>query len=232
MVAVLKVMVAAIATRKRPSKRWESALRGVLEGYLGRVPEEIEVDGKAVTPREYASSVLRIKAGDYRQVTSLGGQPFWRRVELLVPDNWMRHQDYWNMPVATMMDTLDAALRRGYTAAIDIDNSEPTTRRSAGRERQDVWTLSESLEKKDAVTDAIRQEMFDDRSTTDDHLMHVVGIARHRDGRTFYLTKDSFGVRGSFEGHRMISRNYLMAKMLSFMVHKDALGPGLAARFD
>ena len=53
--------------------------------------------------------------------------------------------------------------------------------------------------------------------------MHIVGIAKHKDGRTFYLTKDSYGIRGSFAGHRMISRNYLMAKMLSFMVHVDGI---------
>ena len=65
--------------------------------------------------------------------------------------------------------------------------------------------------------------MFDRRETTDDHLMHIVGLAKGPNGRKFYLTKNSHGDGGPFEGHVYISRNYLAAKLLSFMVHKDGL---------
>ena len=49
--------------------------------------------------------------------------------------------------------------------------------------------------------------------------------------RRHSLTKDSIGQRGPFKGHRMISTNYLMAKMLSFMVHKDGIESKLTKRF-
>jgi bleomycin hydrolase len=224
MVELLKIVVEKVAKSPRPSQKWESAVRGMLEGYLGPVPDAIEVHGRNVTPKEYARKVLKIKSEDYRQIMSLEGQPFWKTAELLVPDNWMRHQGYWNVPIATMMKALDHAVRKGFTVAIDIDVSEPTTRGY-------VWTMPKLQEKTGAITDKMRQKMFDDRSTTDDHLMHIVGIARNKDGRTFYLTKDSIGQRGPFKGHRMISTNYLMAKMLSFMVHKDGIESTLTKRF-
>ncbi len=213
---ILKAMVETLAKSKRPSANWPQAIRGVLNAYLGAPPASIEVDGKSMTPVEYAQH-LHLPINDYRQVMSYKMEPFWQEAELLVPDNWMRYQDYWNLPLDAMMENLDNALRAGYTVAVDIDVSEP----DAGG--KDVWVLSKELEKKGAVTDAMRQQMFDSKSTTDDHLMHIVGIAHHKDGRQFYLTKNSWGARGKYKGNHYISRNYLCAKMLSYMVHKDGL---------
>ena len=226
MVDLLKSIVEKVATSRRPGRKWQGAVRGVLDAYLGEVPATVRIDSISMTPQEYAGKRLKIPTGDYRQLTSYESDPYWAPMELLVPDNWMRHTDYWNLPLHEMLASLDHALQSGFTVAVDIDNSEPTT-----RGRDSIWTLPAALEKRGAITSELRQEMFDDRRTTDDHLMHIVGIAKHEDGRRFYLTKDSGGSGGPFRGHRMISRNYLMAKMLSFMVHKDALQPKLVARF-
>ena len=111
------------------------------------------------------------------------------------------------------------ALQKGYSVAVDIDVSEKTYRAGDG-----IGTLTDDLEKKGAVTQEVRDAMFKDKRTTDDHLLHIVGVARDEAGKRFYLTKDSWGANhGKLNGYRMLSENYIRAKVLAFMIHKDAL---------
>lgn len=215
---VLKSIIDQVAESRRPSDKWENAVKGVLTAYLGDVPKSIQVDGQSFTPTEYAHQELKIPVADYRQLMSYRSDPYWERTQLLVPDNWAHHGDYWNVPLETMLDNLDHALSSGYTAAVDIDMSERGTRNG-----DYVWVLPKAQEGEGAITEDLRQEMFDTRQTTDDHLMHIVGRAKNQDGETFYLIKNSHGSGGPYDGHVYASRNYLAAKMLSFMVHKDAL---------
>ncbi|MCA8943970.1 MAG: aminopeptidase, partial [Planctomycetes bacterium] len=222
---VLAAVIAPIAESQRPSEHWKGAVRGVLDAYMGAVPETVEVDGKTETPLEYAHEDLRIPVDDYVQLMSFESQPFWKQCQLLVPDNWQLCGDYWNVPIETMLANLDHALREGFTVAVDMDVSEPGT-----FNREHVWKMPDELEQDGAITDAMRQHWFDDRETTDDHLMHIVGISKDEDGRLFYLTKNSHGSGGPFAGHLYMSRNYVAAKMLSFMVHKDGLDPATLAR--
>lgn len=222
---LLKAIIDQVAESGSKGDKWQAALRGVLSAYLGEPPRSITVDGKSMTPQEYASDVLKIRPRDYVEVMSYRAQPYWERTQLLVPDNWMLYGGYWNVPLEDFLEGLDIALRAGYTAAIDIDMSEPTT-----RGRNPVWTLPGELEAEGAITEELRQEMFDTRATTDDHLMQIVGIARDDSGKVFYLTKNSHGGGGPYEGHLYISRNYLAAKLLSYMVHKDALPKQVAEK--
>lgn len=225
--AMLKAIVDQVATSERPSPRWEDAVRGVLSAYLGAPPPSFDAGAGSVTPLEYAHRELQIPVDSYREVMSLQGEGFWRRATLLVPDNWSHDDDYWNVPLEQFLENLDHALRTGFTVAVDIDVSERGTR---GPNRW-VWELPKKLETDGAITDDLRQRMFDSRETTDDHLMHVVAIAHDDDGKQFYLTKNSWGADGPYDGHVMISRNYMAAKLLAFMVHEDGLMRDTVERF-
>ncbi len=224
--SLVGAIITEVAESNNPGDRWQDAVCGVLDAYLGTPPAAFEVEGRSVTPTEYATE-LALPIGEYRQLMSFSADPYWRETELLVPDNWLRHQDYWNLPIEELLDNLDHALRSGYTVAVDIDVSERTI-----RGRPAVWTLPKSLEQQGAITAELRQQMFDSRQTTDDHLMHIVGLGRDDNGKTFYLTKDSSGPRGKYVGHVYISRNYLAAKLLSFMVHQNGLLATTRERFD
>lgn len=226
---VLKATIDEIAASKRPSDHWEDAVRGILSAYLGEVPETVDVDGKTRTPLQYAHEDLRIPVGDYRQLMSLESEPYWQRRQLLVPDNWAHCNDYWNVPLDVMLENLDHALHAGYTVAVDVDVSEPG---ALGGRGNYIWKLSKPLEEEGAITPEIRQRMFDVRATTDDHLMHIVGISKDETGKLYYLTKNSHGRGGPYDGHVFMSRNYVAAKMLSFMAHKDALRPETIERTD
>ena len=62
-------------------------------------------------------------------------------------------------------------------------------------------------------------------------LMHLVGMAHDQNGTTFYLTKNSGGTDRKNEGYLYMSRAYVRLKTMAIMVHKDAIEPGIVAKF-
>ncbi len=218
---LLDAMIKEVTAKKaRPSPHLQRALAAFVDAYLGVPPAEVQVEGRTLSPKEYATSELKLPLDDYVELMSYSYAPFHAKATLTVPDNWMRYSDYLNVPLDEFMTGIDHALDNGYSVAVDIDVSEKGFQGGAGR----AILVPEEMEKPGAVTQDVRDKMFADKTTTDDHLMHIVGLARHRDGRRFYLTKDSGGPkRGPYQGHTFISENYLRAKALGYMVHKDAL---------
>jgi len=204
---------------RRFKKKEAEAVAAVVDGHLGAAPTEVTVDGKKMTPQQYATDFLKIPLNDYVEVMSYSYAPFHQKATLTVRDNWMKYDGYLNVPIDEFMKTFDNALEKGYSVAVDIDVSEKTYRPSDG-----IGTLTDDLEKQGAVTQKVRDAMFKDKRTTDDHLLHIVGVARNEAGKRFYLTKDSWGKNhGKLKGYRMLSENYIRAKVLAFMIHKDAL---------
>lgn len=208
-----------------PSDKWEAAYRGVLDAYLGPVPGSVTVGERTMTPREYAREELELPLDDYLTMMSFEHQPFWRRTELQVPDNWLRYDEYLNVPIDAAMTSLDHALENGFTVAVDMDVSE------RGFEAREGIAEVPSR-RSGAIDDALRQRLFDRRSTTDDHLMHIVGLARDEDGDRYYVTKNSWGEVGPYDGLLYMSRDYVALKMLSFMAHRDAFPDEIMERFE
>jgi len=215
----LKGMIDALAKARRLSPTWTVAVGAVLDTYMGKAPTTVEVDGKTMSPKQYADDVLKIPVDDYVEVMSYSYAPFHQEAMLTVQDNWMKYDRYINLPIDEFMSTFDNALKNGYSIAVDIDVSEKTYKPGEG-----IGTLTEDLEKPGAVTQEVRDAMFKDKRTTDDHLLHIVGIAKDKNGKRFYVTKDSWGAtHGRLNGYRMLSENYIRAKVLAYMVHKDAM---------
>ena len=71
----------------------------------------------------------------------------------------------------------------------------------------------------------MRQRDFETFETIDDHLMHLTGIFRDQDGNLFYKTKNSWGTSRNEEmqGYLYMSRAYVAMRVISIMVHKDAI---------
>ena len=68
-----------------------------------------------------------------------------------------------------------------------------------------------------------RQEMFEDYSTVDDHLEHLVGIAKDQEGVKYYIVKNSWGTDRNGTGYHYISENYMKAKTISILVNKNSI---------
>jgi bleomycin hydrolase len=74
------------------------------------------------------------------------------------------------------------------------------------------------------VTQESREEGFDNKTTTDDHLMHLTGLVKDQNGTIYYITKNSWGTdRNPFGGYLNMSENYVRSKTIAIMVHKNAI---------
>lgn len=205
-------------SREGPTYKWSEAFRSIVASYIGSVPRRISVNGQNVTPRQFAKKVLEVPFSEYIEFTSYSHMQFYSTCELLVPDNWMRYEKYFNVPLDDFIAIIDHALNNGYSVVFDLDVSEGTYNEDIG------YAIVEQDNEGTLVTQAVREQLFNSHDTTDDHLEHVVGIAQDEEGNKFYLLKDSGGPDvGPFEGHTFVSENYVRSKVLAFMLHKDGI---------
>jgi bleomycin hydrolase len=200
-----------------------STIVSILNHYLGEPPAEVIVNGKKYTPQQYLREVIRINPDDYVDILSYSQEPFYQQVEYKVPDNWWHSKDYYNVPLEIYIRTLKSVVRKGYTVSIGGDVSEP------GFDRQTQCAIIPDFDiPSDYINDDARQFRFTNKTTTDDHGMHLVGYLEN-EGKDWYLIKDSSsGSRNNDEkapefGYYFFSEDYVRLKMMDFMVHKDAV---------
>jgi len=210
----LKAVAETAIERKNESPQYKSIVESILDSYLGTVPESFTYKGVMYTPKTFAQS-LGINPDDYIEITSMTHFPFYTVGILEVPDNW-RMKSFHNVPVNELIEIMDHALNNGYTVNWDGDVSEPGFTHKKG-----VALYPES-----SVTQEMRQKGYENFTTTDDHLMHVTGISRDQNGTKYYITKNSWGPESnSFGGYLNMSENYVRAKTLFIMVHKNSIPP-------
>ena len=90
-------------------------------------------------------------------------------------------------------------------------------------EEGNLWT--ERVEEAKVSQDS-RQEGFDNHTTTDDHLMHIVGLApTDQDGKEYFIIKNSWGEGNMYGGRQYVSMAYFKAKTIAVTLHQDAMQP-------
>lgn len=224
--AVLQGYLDGVLKARRPSKKWKKGFKAVLSVYMTPVPKTINIEGREITPNEFADSVLKINTDDYLSLTSFTHLPFYERVELLLPDNWAHNDDYINVPVDDFMAIMNNAIENGFTVAIGGDVSEKTF--SQGKWGYGIVPADEDGK---VISQEEREEMFDDWTSSDDHGMHVVGYGEDKEGNRYYYTKNSWGSdSGPYEGYCYFSENYIRAKMNNILVHKNAVPDEIRAK--
>ncbi|HEX2393751.1 MAG TPA: C1 family peptidase [Bacteroidales bacterium] len=200
-----------------------STIKSIMNHYLGEPPAQVTVSGKQITPQQYLTDVLKLNPDDYVDILSYIQEPFWQQVEYKVPDNWWHNADYFNIPLDVYMSTLKDIVRKGYTVSIGGDVSEP------GFDRNTQCAVIPEFDIPSAyINDDARQFRFSNKTTTDDHGMHLVGYLE-KDGKDWYLIKDSSaGSRNNDAsakefGYYFFTEDYVKLKMMDYMVHKDAV---------
>ena len=236
---------------KKLSPVWIKGFDGILDAYLGDYPNSFEYDKKKYSPSEFRD-FLEINPDNYVALTSFTHHPYYSQFIFESPDNWSYGTIY-NIPFNDLVTVIDEALEKGFSVAWAADVSEKgfshlkglalipdmTTNETEGMER-DKW---EKLSKKEKdnfllsfdhyvremeITPELRQEAYDNYETTDDHLMHIIGLAKDNKGNKFYKVKNSWGTEGSrFEGYFYASENYVKYKTMSLMINKESLNKKL-----
>jgi len=199
----------------------------ILKKYLGEPPATVEVNGQTMTPKEYLEKVLQLPLDDYVCFMSFKYVPFYTKGEYKVPDNWWHNEDYYNVPLDEFYQAIVNSLEKGYSVAFGGDVSEPGISGEEGLAIVPSFDILPALINQDS-----REFRFYNRTSTDDHAIHAVGLARQGD-RTWFLIKDSGAGshRGPYKGYELFRDDFVKLKMLVFMVHKDAV-PDLLAKFE
>lgn len=241
---------------KKLSTAWLKGYIGILDAYLGEVPETFEYNGKTYTPKSFAQE-LGLDMNDYLPVTSFTHHEFYKPFVLEVPDNW-DHGLYYNVPMEELQQIVDNAIDKGYTVLWAADVSEKGFKWYDGvalmpkvdREKSiegtelDRWVKLKDSEKEDkmydfkgpveevAVTQESRQQGFDNYETTDDHGMVIVGKAVDQKGNKYYKVKNSWDSEQVYKGYFYISMPYFLAKTMSIMVNKDGVPAGILEKLN
>lgn len=222
MFVILDGMLKGLVQRRHLSARWPVAFERVTATYLGESPTEFSYEGQTFSPRSFAE-YLQFDAENYVNLTSFSHQPFGKPFVLEIPDNFSSGS-FHNLPIDELVNTIDRALAKGYTVAWDGDVSERGFSKSEGlavlpEEGRQDFLKSPGPEVQ--VNQELRQTTFEQRTTTDDHLMHLTGVARDQHGTKFYLIKNSWGQVGNHQGYLYMSEAYLRLKTIAILVNKD-----------
>lgn len=251
---VLKGYMDGIIGARSLSPVWSDAFSGILDTYLGPLPETFTYQGKQYTPHTF-KEFLGLRQEDYISLTSFTHHPFYKPFAIEVPDNW-RWANSYNLPIDELMEVMENAIMKGYTIAWASDVSEAGFSRegiaiipdenateNAGTD-QAKW-LGLSTRERDAnlrarvgtevlaekhITQEMRQQSFDNYQTTDDHGMQIYGIAKDQNGNKFYMVKNSWGETGPYKGLWYASDPFVRYKTLSIVLHRDAIPAQIAAK--
>ena len=192
---------------------------------MGAVPKQFMHNGKAYTPQSFVETT-KLKTDNYISIGSFTHHPFYEEFILEIPDNYS-NGSFYNVPLKEMMSVIDYAILAGYSIAWDGDVSEKGFSAKNGMAllpedaiREDLFT---NPGKEISVTQENRQANFENYSTTDDHLMHIIGLALDQHGTKYYIIKNSWGEISDYKGYLYMSENYLKMKTISVMLHKNGV---------
>ena len=251
--AALKGYVEAIV--KNPNKKlstaWVNGFDGIVAAYFGEYPKGFSVNSVDYTPESYRD-YLGINTDEYVNLTSFTHHPFYSQFALEVCDNW-RWDTAYNLPIDELMEVMYNAIDKGYTIAWGSDVSEKGFTRNgiavmpvekeakpAAGSDQEKWVgkstekaaeeVKSELPEEMTITQEMRQDGYDRKTTTDDHGMHIYGLAQDQNGTNYFIVKNSWGEAGKYKGIWYASDAFVRYKTLNIVVHKDALPKTIAKK--
>ncbi|MDR1556970.1 MAG: C1 family peptidase [Tannerellaceae bacterium] len=255
MLKYLHALADVAVKAKQRSPEYYELIDNLFDTYLGKLPGKFTYQGKEYTSGSFAAS-LGLNLDDYIELTSFTHHPYYVKFDLEVPDNW-EHQLMYNLPLDELMQALNHALDKGHTVCWDGDVSEKgfsfvngiaihpevknvddyaSTDRARFEKLDEAGRLEEVYKferpyPEVKVSPEIRQKGYESFVTTDDHLMHITGIAKDQNGTTYYITKNSWGTeRNASGGYLNMSESFVRAKTIYIMLHKDAIPEATKAK--
>ena len=232
---------------KKINPIWKKNVQSMLDGYFGECPTEFTYKGVKYTPKSFVKDYLKLDPNDYVSLTSYTHHPFYSSFILEIQDNWRWASSY-NLPLDEFMRVMDEAVKNGWTFAWGADVSEEGFSRRTGKNRcvatvpdtkasagvgsdQSRWTGEKAgakISQADAagekvITQEMRQEGYDNWTTTDDHGMQIYGIAKDQNGKEYFMMKNSWGEYGPYKGFWYVSKPYVAYKTMNIIINKNAI---------
>lgn len=253
--AYLRAVLSRGTKNKKLSTAWLPGFVGILDAYLGKVPETFTYNGKTYTPTQWAAE-MGLEPENFINVTSYTHHPFYESFALEIPDNWAWSKSM-NVPMEEMQRIVDYALDKGWTVMWAADVSEGGFKWNKGyallpddKDKKDMtdtelsrWVKLSDKDresskydikgpvKEKTVTQESRQKTFDNFETTDDHGMVIVGTATDQEGNKYYKVKNSWDTNQLYDGYLYVSMPFFLEKTLGVGVHKDAIPADIKKKF-
>ncbi len=250
--AVASAYVGAIAKSKlkKINPTWKKDLSNIYANYFGELPKEFTYKGKTYTPQSFAKS-LGLNPDDYVSLTSYTHHPFYDKFVLEIQDNWRWAESY-NLPLDEFMQVMEEGVKNGYTFAWGSDVSEkgfdsrkgvasvPAGGKDNDKTGSDAarWTgdnfkggaAIKSGDDEKVITQEMRQLGYDNWETTDDHGMVIYGIAKDKNGKEYFMVKNSWGEYGPYKGMFYATKAFVAYKTMNIVIHKDAIPAKIAKK--
>ncbi len=240
--------------RRKLTPAWKEGFQSVLDAYMGKMPETFTWEGKTYTPKTFAES-LPIKMDDYIGISSFTHHPFYKPFVLEVADNWLWYP-YQNVPMEELLEIVNYAIDNGYTVAWGADVSEkgfkwrkgyavlPVEKDVPDLKGSDMerWTQLSDKDREDEkwdikgpveeikVTQELRQQWFDNKETTDDHGMVIMGKAVDQEGNRYFKVQNSWDTNQLYHGFFYVSEAFFLGKTMDIMVNKAAIPAKIAKK--
>ncbi len=223
-----------LANRPIPAN-WVEGFDKILDDNLGKAPETFTYREKVYTPRSFASEVLKFKKDDYVMLTSFTHHPFYEPFVVEIPDNYSSSL-YYNVPLNDLIALTEKAVEGGFSVMWDADVSNASFRQKnegyamMWKDPKNVSTPVNPDEQEQNYSPAMRQELFENLTTQDDHLMHIVGLEKSKGGKKFFLVKNSWGEIGPYKGYIHVSEAYFAINTITLVVPKAAIDAALKTK--
>ncbi|QNK62451.1 aminopeptidase [Pedobacter sp. PAMC26386] len=215
--------------KKRPiAANWLQGFEQILNQKIGNPPANFDYKGKNYTAKTFAKEVLKFDANDYVNITSFTHHPYYSQFILETADNFA-NGSFYNLPLADMIDMTKTALKDGYTVMWDADVSNEDFQMEKGYAMLFTDTTAVNAPvlnptiKERAYTPELRQQLYENLTTEDDHLMHIMGLEQAADGKYFFKVKNSWGNVGPLNGYLEVSEPYFAINTVSLVLPKAAL---------
>jgi bleomycin hydrolase len=231
LVQKLKSYLDSLVAVKIIPEDWQQGYEKILAEEIGIPPAKFSYKGKEYTPRTFAADMLKFNAADYVYLTSFTHHPYYESFIIEVPDNFSNGA-YYNLPLDELLQVTKEALNNGYSVLWDADVSNTGFQQKMGmavnfdnvpnnvKRKGDLLSGEAKDGKWDAAT---RQKLFENLTTQDDHLMHIVGLEKAKTGNTFFRVKNSWGDVGPRHGYINVSEGYFAINTISLIIPKAAI---------
>ncbi len=218
-----------IENPKLYTSNWQDDVNAILDSSLGQNINTFTFEGGTYTPMSFLK-MTKLNPKDYISITSFNHEPFYSNFILNIPDNFSNGK-FLNVKIDELVEITNRALEKGYTIELDCDVSESTFSSEYGMailplEDNNNEEAFKTITQEKKITQEFRQQEFENFNTTDDHLMHIVGMVKDQTGKIYYKVKNSWGKnsnRVSNDGYIYMSEAYFKLKTISIMIHQDAL---------
>lgn len=230
----LKAYLDELLAKPPVREDWLVGYNAILDDHLGKAPETFTYREKTYTPKTFASEVLKFRAEDYVFITSFTHHPYYEPFIVEIPDNYS-NESYFNVPLNDLISLTKKAIEKGYSIMWDADVSN-TNFKQKNEGFAMMWKDSKvsspvNPDAEEIIYDAkLRQTLFENLTTQDDHLMHIVGLERSKGGKTFFVVKNSWGEIGPYKGYIKVSEAYFAINTVTLVVPRAALDNSLVQK--